>query len=288
MRYFSAMRAASMAASKQFAGLYAATMGSGASPWRPYIAMLRSAASVLVGRPVDGPPRWMSTSRSGSSSETARLMVSLFSAHPGPLVVVTPEVAGERRTQRHAGGGDLVLGLHGAHAEVLVLGQLVEDVAGRGDGVAAEEHRQLGQLPGGDEAPRQRDVAGDVGVLAGRQLGGLDLERVVEQLGGLAEGEPGAERGEVARLDEVLELALDPLDGRLGRPRVEPRHQPEREEVLRALGVAWLHAQRLGGLLRERGHRHLDHAVPDERVVVQRVVVVAGLGQVALARTRRC
>ena len=33
------MRAASIAASKQCAGLYAATIGSGASPWRPYIAM---------------------------------------------------------------------------------------------------------------------------------------------------------------------------------------------------------------------------------------------------------
>ena len=90
MRYLSAMRAASMAASKQCAGLYAATTGSGASPWRPYMAMLRSAASVLVGRPVDGPPRWMSMISIGSSSDTARLIVSLFSATPGPLVVVTP------------------------------------------------------------------------------------------------------------------------------------------------------------------------------------------------------
>ena len=90
MRYFSAIRAASMAASKQLAGLYGATIGSGASPWRPYMAMFRSAASVLVGRPVDGPPRWMSTSTNGSSSDTARLVVSLFSATPGPDVVVTP------------------------------------------------------------------------------------------------------------------------------------------------------------------------------------------------------
>ena len=39
---------------------------------------------------MDGPPRWMSISSSGSSSETARLIVSLFSATPGPLVVVMP------------------------------------------------------------------------------------------------------------------------------------------------------------------------------------------------------
>ncbi len=90
VRYFTAMRAASIAASKQCTGLIAATTGSGASPCRPNRAMFRSAASVLVGRPVDGPPRWMSTISSGSSTETASEIVSLFRARPGPLVAVTP------------------------------------------------------------------------------------------------------------------------------------------------------------------------------------------------------
>ncbi len=66
-----------------------ATIGTGASPLRPYIAWSRSACSVLVGRPVEGPPRWMSTISSGSSSETASPMVSDFRATPGPDVVVT-------------------------------------------------------------------------------------------------------------------------------------------------------------------------------------------------------
>ena len=57
MRYFNAMRTASNAASKQWLGDCAATIGSGDSPWRPYIASSRSDCSVLVGRPVDGPPR---------------------------------------------------------------------------------------------------------------------------------------------------------------------------------------------------------------------------------------
>src|SRR3954454_13026267 len=52
--------------------------------------MLRSAASVFVGRPVEGPPRWMSTINSGSSRLTARLMVSPLSDTSGPLVGVTP------------------------------------------------------------------------------------------------------------------------------------------------------------------------------------------------------
>ncbi len=67
VRYLRAMRAASIAATKQCDGEYAATIGRGDSEGRPNIAMSRSAASVLVGRPVDGPPRWTSMTMSGSS-----------------------------------------------------------------------------------------------------------------------------------------------------------------------------------------------------------------------------
>lgn len=84
-----AIRAASRAASKQSTGVHGATTGTGASPLRPYIAWSRSACSVFVGSPVDGPPRWMSMTSSGSSRETASPMVSDFSATPGPEVVVT-------------------------------------------------------------------------------------------------------------------------------------------------------------------------------------------------------
>ncbi len=52
--------------------------------------MFRSACSVLVGMPVDGPARCTSTMTSGSSSATASEMVSPLSATPGPVVVVTP------------------------------------------------------------------------------------------------------------------------------------------------------------------------------------------------------
>ena len=83
------------------------------------------------------------------------------------------EGAGVGGAQGGADAGDLVFGLEGADAEVLVLGQLVQDVRGRGDRVAAEEKRQLGQLAGGDEAPRQRRVARDVGVGPGSRWAGL-------------------------------------------------------------------------------------------------------------------
>ena len=90
VRYVTAMRTASTAALKQSLGERGATMGTGASPLRPYRAWSRSDCSVLVGSPVEGPPRWMSQTTSGSSSETARPTVSAFRARPGPEVVVTP------------------------------------------------------------------------------------------------------------------------------------------------------------------------------------------------------
>ncbi len=90
VRYFTARRVASMAAAKQSLGVCAATIGTGASPWRPYMAWSRSACSVLVGRPVEGPPRCTSTMTSGSSRLMARPMVSDLRSRPGPEVVVTP------------------------------------------------------------------------------------------------------------------------------------------------------------------------------------------------------
>ena len=86
--YLSAMRLASMAIQKQSPGVAGARTGIGASELRPNSACIRSACSVLVGRPVDGPPRWTSTITIGSSVAMARPMASVFSAMPGPDVVV--------------------------------------------------------------------------------------------------------------------------------------------------------------------------------------------------------
>src|SRR5688572_17008521 len=88
--YLSAMRAASSEAQKHEGGEYDATIGTGDSPWRPYIAWSKSDCSVFVGRPVDGPPRWMSMTMSGNSSDKARPSASDLRSRPGPDVVVTP------------------------------------------------------------------------------------------------------------------------------------------------------------------------------------------------------
>ncbi len=66
------------------------------------------------------------------------------------------------------------------------------------------------------------------------------------------------------------------------RSRVHPADDAEREAVLRALGVARFHAEVLGRLDGEAGHRHLVNGEPVERPVGQRVRCVARLLEVAL------
>ena len=136
-----------MATSKQWLGLRVAMIGSGDSPWRPNIAMSRSAASVLVGRPVDGPPRWMSMIEQRQLEADRQAHRLALQGHARPAGGGARQVPAEGGAQGGADAGDLVLGLEGADAEVLVLRQLVEDVGRRGDRVAAQEQRQLGLLP---------------------------------------------------------------------------------------------------------------------------------------------
>jgi hypothetical protein len=90
VRYLIAIRTASIAVSKQSAGVEGAMTGTGDSPLRPNITCSRSACSVLVGMPVLGPARWTSMITSGSSVITPSPIVSALSARPGPEVVVTP------------------------------------------------------------------------------------------------------------------------------------------------------------------------------------------------------
>ena len=111
------------------------------------MAWSRSACSVLVGRPVEGPPRCTSTMTSGSSRLMARPIVSDLRSRPGPLVVVTPSAPPKAAPEGRADAGDLVLGLEGADPELLAPAQLVEDVRGRRDRVAAQEEGQA--RPGG-------------------------------------------------------------------------------------------------------------------------------------------
>src|SRR2546423_1286923 len=86
--YLTAMREASTAAQKQSLGGAGAMTGIGASELGPKRACSKWACSGFVGSAVEGPPRWISQMTSGISTATARPIASVFSAMPGPEVVV--------------------------------------------------------------------------------------------------------------------------------------------------------------------------------------------------------
>ena len=194
------------------------------------------------------------------------------------------EGAAERRPEGGADAGDLVLGLERRHAEPLVLAQLVQDVGGRGDRVGAEEQRQPGLGGPGDQAVGERQVAGDVAVGARRHRGRLDLVLDGERLGGLAEVPARLERGHVGVADVggLGEPALEEAQGRLGRAPVHPRQQAEREHVLRPAGVLAGQPELLDRLDGQVGQVDRLDVVLGQRVVLERVLRVAGLAQVAV------
>ena len=154
----------------------AATTGTGASPLRPNIACSRSDCSVLVGRPVDGPPRWMSQMTSGSSSDTARPIVSPLSAMPGPgrrgdgrARRRTPRRARRRCRRSRPRPGRCAR--RSACAWTARAGCRLAGVIGyapRNSGSSRALRRR-------DQPVGQRQVAADVAVGAGRQRGRLDL-----------------------------------------------------------------------------------------------------------------
>ena len=134
---------ASIAASKQSDGDCGATIGTGASPLRPNIACSRSDCSVLVGSPVDGPPRCTSMTTSGSSSddgEADRLRLQRDARTGG-----RGHARARHRTRRPAPRRSPAISSSAWKVRTpnrLVLRQLVQDVARRCDRVGAEEQRQ--------------------------------------------------------------------------------------------------------------------------------------------------
>jgi hypothetical protein len=162
----------------------------------------------------------------------------------------------------------------------------VQQLGGGRDRVAREHERQARAHARGDQPERGRRRAVDVPVRSrGNVRGRVDPILHVDELGRLAEVPSGAEGGEVGLERPRLagELVADPALGRLRRPVVEPRHEAEREQVLRASGVACrdvLH--RRGGARGERRHRDADQVQALERAVLQRVRVITRLLQVAL------
>ena len=168
---------------------------------------------------------------------------------------------------------------------MLVARELLQDARGRRDRVGAEKEAEPAANGGCDEAERERLVTGDVAVDARRHLRRQHLVGDDEVLARLAVVVPRLEGARVA-VDELWargELGRDEVERDLDRPAVEPRHEAEREEVLRALRLTRRDAlDLLQRLDRHRAQRDGVHVVLVERAVLKRVCGVARLLEIPI------
>ncbi len=236
--YLSAMRDASIARVKQSAGVAGASTATGDSPCAPYRAWNRSACSVLVGRPVDGPARWTLTMTTGSSVMTARPIASVLSANARTGGAGRPS-APPKAAPMAAPMAAISSSAWKVRTPNACGRQVLEDVRGRGDRIGAVEEVALAHGGRGQEAEGRGLVAGDVPVRARGQLRLGHAVGLVEHLRGLAERVPGLQGAAVGFGDDrpATELLVDPLDGRGHRALVEPEHQAQGEEVLREVDL---------------------------------------------------
>ena len=244
--------------------------------------MKMSDCSVLVGRPVEGPPRWMSTEDQGQLGDGGQAEGLSLQRHTRARCAGDRDGPGPAGTDGCADGRDLVFGLEGDDVVVLVLGQVMQDVAGGRDGVRALEERLTCQVRRCHKAQGQGLVARDVAVGAWLELGGRHLVAAVEELDGVGVAVAGLECAAVGLVEGGLELGLDPGLGDRGVPVEEPVRHAEGEEVLAAVGLLCAEAEAADRTLGELAQLHRHHLVGREAAVLQGVGLALGLLEIAI------
>ena len=160
----------------------------------------------------------------------------------------------------------------------------MQDVGRRRDRVGAVEEGPASKPGCRQEAECCRLVAGDVAIHPGFEVGGRNDVALVEDLGRLTKGVAGLERALVGLRDHGSgrELLIDPAQGRIHAPLVQPEHDPEGEEVLRQVDLLVRHFEPFEGPGVERRDRDLEDGVLLERTVGQGTAGVGRLVQVLL------
>ena len=150
VRYLSAMRTASIAASKHCDGLEAATTGTALAV--PAEQDHQEIGLLGLRRHPRRRPRPLDVEDQERQLERDREADGLGLQHDRAGRGGDAERAAEGRADRGADCRDLVLGLERDDAELLAPRELLEDRRRRSDGVRAEEERQAGELRRGDRS----------------------------------------------------------------------------------------------------------------------------------------
>ena len=192
---------------------------------------------------------------------------------------------------RGAHGGDLVFRLEGGDAEFLEPREVMQDRRCGRDRIAAEEQRQLGQLPARDEA--ERDGLGTcnraIQARIGRHRRQVHLLQRAGKLRRLSIGMACVERGNIGggNVGCLGELLVQPVVQRLARTVEHPQREAQRPHVLAAQPILFAEAERLHGFQSARRNIERQHVERRESIVVERVGVVLRLVEVALGKLAR-
>ncbi len=89
-------------------------------------------------------------------------MASPFSASPGPEVLVQASLPAKEAPMADADTRNLILGLKSNGSQMLALGNLLQDLGGRGNGIGSQEELQSRLLSSSQQAPGSGLVAGNV------------------------------------------------------------------------------------------------------------------------------
>ena len=137
----------------------------------------------------------------------------------------------------------------------------------------------------GDQADRQRFGAGDGAVQARLGRRGVEVApaNLAADLDRLAISMAGVERGDIGlgELGHLGEFGLQPVDDRLAVAVEHPQRQAQRPHVLAAQRFLVAEAERLHRIEGQLRDVEVDQLPFGQAAVLDRIGLVAGLGEVA-------
>ena len=162
----------------------------------------------------------------------------------------------------------------------------MEQIGGRRDGVGGEEDIHLGSLGAGDQPPGESRGAGDVAIDPGRHLRlgnpiDMNTRRQFRRLTISVAGVKGGDIG-IRQLRITGELGFEALDSGLAVPLEQPHHQPQGPHILTAQPRLMPQVKLLHRRQHLLGNIDIQHPIPGQRPVIQRILGVFGLAEVLL------
>ena len=185
----------------------------------------------------------------------------------------------KRRADHGSHGSDFIFGLKGAHAEMLVLAQLMKDVAGRCDRIRTVKQLFFAQMRRGHQTPRQGLVAGYVAVFSGRQIGFIYAIAANKRFRGFPIVPSRLQCVPIGFSDRrlITKLAIYEALCGLEAAVVQPINQPHGKEVAAAVSFFLAQPHIRSRLARESSQGDSEQLITVQGAIVQGILFIPGL-----------